>query len=111
MIVHDFRVPRLAVAPDKTDPPLLVDADAVLPGPVALEPFQAVAGRIAQVVHRCCRIERMQFCLRPLLDLRWQSFDAKPGKNRCRALVGKGSDHGESVPVYGTIVKIWEPAA
>jgi hypothetical protein len=38
-------------APDKANPPLLVDADAVLPGPIPPEDFQMIAGRIPQVIH------------------------------------------------------------
>ena len=34
---------RLAVSPDETNPPLVVDSDTVLPGPFSLERFQAIA--------------------------------------------------------------------
>lgn len=30
MIVHDFDIERVAIIPDETDSPLLIDADAVL---------------------------------------------------------------------------------
>ena len=33
---------RFAPAPDKTDPPLIVDPNAVLPGPVSLERLETI---------------------------------------------------------------------
>jgi len=50
MIVHELDVVGVSVAPDETDPPLVVDPDRMLSAPVASKRFQAVAGRDAQVV-------------------------------------------------------------
>jgi hypothetical protein len=49
MIVHDFHVMRIAIAPCEADPPLVVDANAVLPLAVRAQGFQAIAGRNAKV--------------------------------------------------------------
>jgi hypothetical protein len=43
MIVRDFHVMCIAVRPSEAHPPLVVDADAVLPGAVSLELLQAVS--------------------------------------------------------------------
>ena len=43
MIVHYLNVVRLAVSPDEANSPLVVDSNTVLPGPISLEGFEAVA--------------------------------------------------------------------
>jgi hypothetical protein len=45
MAVNDFNVFRGAVRPHKAKAPLIVDADAVLPFPIAVALFQPVPGR------------------------------------------------------------------
>ena len=45
MVVDDFDLMRVAVAPHETDPELVVDPNAVLPGAVTLKSFQLVAGQ------------------------------------------------------------------
>ena len=50
MIIHDVDVIRLAVAPDKTQPSLFVNANAVLVQPITLQRFQEFAGRHAQTI-------------------------------------------------------------
>jgi hypothetical protein len=50
MIIDDFDVIRLAVAPDKTQPPLIVNADAVLAEPITLQRLQVIAGRYTQKI-------------------------------------------------------------
>jgi hypothetical protein len=48
MIIDDFHVKRSwgAFRPFKTNPPLIVDTDAVLSLAIPLEPFKPVAGRV-----------------------------------------------------------------
>jgi hypothetical protein len=45
VIIHDFHVKSIATAPDKTDTPLIVDANRILAGSTASLCFQPVAGR------------------------------------------------------------------
>jgi len=49
VIVDDFDVMRIAIAPAEADAPLAVDADAVLSFAIALQRFQPVARRRLQV--------------------------------------------------------------
>jgi hypothetical protein len=42
MIVNNLNIKGVAVIPNKTDSPLIIDADAVLPFLSAKEPFQVV---------------------------------------------------------------------
>jgi len=55
MIVYNFNVRRAGciLRPFKANPPLHVDADAELPGPVAFKAFKAVAGQSPQVLETC----------------------------------------------------------
>ena len=50
VVVDDLDVGRSGVGPGEADPPLLVDADAVLPGSVSAKCLKAVAGRHSEVV-------------------------------------------------------------
>ena len=52
MIVHDFDVRRArgVLGPLEANPPLHVDADAVLPCPVAFQRLEAVAGETPQIL-------------------------------------------------------------
>ena len=43
MIVHDFHIVGIAVAPNKADAPLVVNADAVLSFSIAFQRFQVIA--------------------------------------------------------------------
>ena len=52
MVVHDFDVRRACcvLGPLEANPPLHVDADAVLPCPVAFQGLEAVAGQAPQIL-------------------------------------------------------------
>ncbi len=50
VVVHDLDVLGSGRRPDEADPPPLVDPDAVLAGPVALERLQVIAWRDTKVV-------------------------------------------------------------
>ncbi len=52
MVIDDLDVLGARIGPAKADPELVVDPDAVLSCPVALEGFQMVSGRNAQVFQR-----------------------------------------------------------
>lgn len=48
MIVDDFHMVAMAVTPDKTDSPLIIDPNRVLPFPVASQCFQLISRRRSQ---------------------------------------------------------------
>ncbi|ROM72172.1 hypothetical protein BK654_22645 [Pseudomonas brassicacearum] len=64
MIIYDFYIFGAVGAPDKTDPVLTVNPDAVLAFPVAIQLLQPVSRRRAQVVEIDRSIEHAQlsFC-------------------------------------------------
>ena len=66
MIVHDLDLVGVAVLPDEADPPLIIDADAVLAAASTLERLEPVARRDAQVLERGGSIERRELRLSAL---------------------------------------------
>jgi hypothetical protein len=50
MIVDDLNVPGFAIAPHKTDPPLIVNPNAALTLAVAVQSLQTIARRYSQIV-------------------------------------------------------------
>lgn len=73
MIIHDFHLIRVGVAPFETNPPLVVDANAVLSVPVAGQFFQMIRGRRPQIVQRDRVVQHTQFAQRDLLN-GWRQF-------------------------------------
>ena len=94
MIVHDLDVVGVAAPPDEADPPLLVDADAVLAAASTLQRLEAVAGRNAQLLERGGSVKHGELRLSALRD-RWRkAFRDVSLEYRGRAPVGEALDHG-----------------
>ncbi len=96
MVVDDFNVPASPIAPDKTYPPLIIDADAVLSSAIRPQRLQVVAGRDTEIVQLDRRIDNEQLGASPSLNLLRQIPNAVACKDRCRALFGEALDHGEA---------------
>lgn len=64
MVIHDLYIVDAIILPHKTDPPLVVDADAVLVAPIALEKFQLVTGRYLQCIQLRCSLQHQQLAPR-----------------------------------------------
>jgi len=45
MVVHDLHIACLVYGPDETNPKLIVDPNAVLPGAISLERLQSITGK------------------------------------------------------------------
>lgn len=60
MVVRDLDFVRMAILPPEADPVLLVDANAVLSGPLPLEPFKPIAGRYPQVSETAHPVELVE---------------------------------------------------
>ena len=93
MVVEDLDLPCFAIAPDETDTPLFVDANAVLPWAVAQQRLKSVAGRHSQIVELACGLNSQEFCSRPLLDPYWQAANGMARKDGRATLVGETLDH------------------
>src|ERR1700677_1176182 len=60
MVVYNLNAIRTGFGPNETHAPPVVDADAELPGPIALQRFKPVARRRAQRVERRGRIQHIE---------------------------------------------------
>jgi len=90
MIVDDFNQTGsdVALVPDETDAPLVVDPDAVLAPPVAGQPFKAIAGQSREVSDIPGRVQTLE----PVLGL------PAEGLKRLYAL-SHGEAFGTRIPV------------
>jgi hypothetical protein len=68
MIIDDLDVVGVAIAPNKTDAPLVADADAVLSGSIATKNLQAVARGSDQIPEFDGGVELAQFPQRHALN-------------------------------------------
>jgi len=73
MIVANFHVISVPVAPYKTYPPLIVNANAMLSFPIAFESFQPVARKDRQIFQNLGSIQVLQFSPGHVSDIRWRS--------------------------------------
>jgi len=60
VIVDDFHVIAVAIAPDKTVAPLIIDSDRVLPLPVSSKRFRLIPRRRGYNLQFCSRVELEQ---------------------------------------------------
>lgn len=72
MIVLDSNLFRLASLPVRANPPLIVDADAILSGAIATHEFESIAGRGALILQIVRIFQVQQFTAGSLLDGRRQ---------------------------------------
>jgi len=63
VVIRNFHIVGIALTPDKADAPLVVDADAVLPFPVAFQCFQVIARRRPQITKLGGNIQLPQLSL------------------------------------------------
>ena len=94
MTVHNLDLPSIAIAPSEADAPLVVDANAVLPGSVATKILRSVAGRDPQVVKAAGSFDCNQPCPNPVLDLHWQPANGMACEDGRGTLAGETPCHG-----------------
>src|SRR5579862_155334 len=68
VVVDDFDVFRITIAPFKAQSPLAIDSDAVLTRAVPRQLLQLVAGQDRKIAKACGGIQHFQFSGRDLLD-------------------------------------------
>jgi hypothetical protein len=68
MVIDDFDLMRMAVPPDETNAPLIIDPDAMLACTIALEGFETIAWWHAQVSQFRRRRRENQFPKSSALD-------------------------------------------
>ena len=98
MIVGDFDVVSVMSAPHETDPVLIVDPDAVMPLPVAVQFFQPVAWWEPQVSQFNRAIEDGELSPGHASGRRAPSLARSPDFRRL--LVGETLDHSPILTVH-----------
>src|SRR6185437_7541207 len=100
MVVDDFDFMAIAVPPEETDAPLVVDPDAVPAFAVAFQGFQAIRGRNTKIFQGRRSIEHAELAARDLLDIGRQLPGSHSAPDLLRLLVGKAPDHGVIITQY-----------
>jgi hypothetical protein len=96
MIVSNLDVMSVALAPSKTDPPLIVDADAIFARSLAGQLLRSVAWRTAKVFQRLGSIQDQQLPERSPLQLGGPPANGLPFEDLLGVLVPEALDHAES---------------
>ncbi len=95
MVVRDLDLVGVAVLPAKADPPLIVDADAVLPRPVALQRLEPIARRDPQGIEPGRGVQLRELAPGHRVQGRRQPADVLTGKHAGGVLVREGLNHGD----------------
>jgi hypothetical protein len=93
MIIDDFDVKCVTVTPLETDPPLLVDPNAVLALAIALQSLKLIRARNRKVFQISSRIQLLQLHQCPLLNVAWDTLAVLATPDPLALLVSKGLDH------------------
>src|SRR5437762_13703735 len=110
MVVHDLHAVGVAVLPDEADAPLVVDADAVLPRPVALQRLEPVAGRHSQRIEPSRGVKLRQLAPRHGMQCGCQPAHVLAGEHAGGILVREGLDHRRILTLLVTIGKRHNPS-
>jgi len=89
VVVHDLDIPSSILAPFEANAPLIIDANAMLTAPTAVQGLEPVARWNAQILEpfRCVKGEKLG--PRSTLDLVWQDLYRIAGKHRGLPLIGE----------------------
>jgi len=88
VVIDNFDLGRTFPRPDKAQPELVIDADAVLAAPVPMQRFQSVRWRQTQIPQISCHIEHGQLSQRGSFNV-VPSLHAMTFKQCLRTFAGK----------------------
>lgn len=94
MIVHDLDRRRTFRRPNEAHAELVVDADRVLPPPIARQRLEAIAWRRAQVAEAARGVEVAQFPTCDLDQIGGKALRTFTAEDGFRGLVPEAPDHG-----------------
>jgi hypothetical protein len=83
----------IAILPNETDTPLVIDTDTVLTFSIAGQLLQMVGGWIAQVMQDFCRVKDFQFAAGGTLNIGWKFARELAIENLLSLLVGETLYH------------------
>jgi hypothetical protein len=93
VVVDNFNLGWARPGPSKADPPLIVDADAVLAGPVALQLLQSIARGNSEIVEIYRGVEDEEFSKGDPGCKGVELADASAIPDRLGVLVGERPQH------------------
>lgn len=93
MVVDNFNVMGVVVTPSKTNAPLRVDTNAVLPPAIPFQRFKAIGRGDFQVVQRNGVVQHFQLSLRRTKNIRRQGRYAESLKHRFRPCIFERRNH------------------
>ena len=96
MIIHNLHFVGIAIPPYEANPPLAINANAVLSGAVAAELFEAIAGHGCQVSQNGGGIENGQFSQGRSLEA-LKAADSLPMKKPFSLQGAERPDHPGSI--------------
>ena len=97
MVICDFDIERVTAAPLETDPPLVVDADAVLSVAITTEFFKPICWWYPQVVEIDRIVDHSQFTERHLLNIRREFTRSLPLIYLLCFSIFERFDHGQII--------------
>lgn len=97
MVIDDLDIVRIGILPSEADPPLIVDADAVLAGTIAFEFLEAVPRRYAEVVECLGGIDGDQLPQHHPPELRWIPPHRLAPEQARRIPIAKALDHASNI--------------
>ena len=89
MIIDNFYVGAMSIAPAKADTPLIVYTDAMLTRAFALQPFQAIRRWNAQIIKALRGVKHPQLPTRKSLNLVGRRRETSPCQMRSVSLSAK----------------------
>jgi hypothetical protein len=93
VVIRDFHFVSVAFLPFKTNPPLIVDANAVLTGTFASKFLQSIARRDTEIVQAFSGVENCQFSPHSLMQIGRKATRRLTLKQLLGFFVPEGSDH------------------
>jgi len=94
MIINDFNVVASIGLPDKADPPLVVDANAVLAFPVSRDRFKSIAWGNPQILNILGGVQHAQLATHYGLKIAGRSPDHAAVPDGFRLRILECPDHG-----------------
>src|ERR1700747_2095233 len=107
VIVDELHVHRTLPRPHKANPPLIVDANRVLPLSITSERFQPVSRRSSQIAQRGCGIQIAELPPRDCEQIGGKSLRNRTFESSPRPLIFKALDHMNLVSQYDTQVETY----
>jgi hypothetical protein len=92
MVIYDFDIVRLTIDPAKTNAPLIVDPDRMLPGSTATQGLQPVAGRNAEIVQSGGSVKQQKLAADDTFDRR-KAADRPVVEEQFGIALREGSNH------------------